>query len=252
MNKTNKRSKQSKQGKNADASIFKRASDQFIAAGKARYFGRSRMANLANVANDVRLLKSMVNTENKRVDSLFTVQTCTAAAPLVLAIAPPAQGADSNQRNGRSVKLDRLDVICQFTWNGGTGASVTVYTQNFRWFVVKYLPTTSATPFAINDFLNTDANTQTSYMSLRNNDLDSDFRILDQGTVAVQQYATNSQSTEYRDVSLPLSFHQTFNSTTSASIQDGMIFFVCVAAVTSGVGGASAIIPQFRLWYIDN
>jgi hypothetical protein len=228
--------------------IYNNAKDQLRTKAKNRY---GKKNGITNLASDVSMLMRAINTENKHVDTLYTVSTCTAAAPFILLITPPAEGSDSNNRTGRSIKVDRIDFVANFTWNGGTGASTTITTQVFKYFILQYLKTQNSTAPALNDFLNLDANTQTSVLSLPNTDL-SDFKVLHSGEVNVICPASNTQSSVVVDLSIPCQFHQTFAGTTAASISDNCCFLACVAMVTSGTGGASAITPQLRMWYIDN
>ncbi len=246
-------SKQPSRNKKADSSIFGRARDQIVSAARRRYTGPKA---IGNIARDVQMLKSILNTENKHVDTLSTPISISTAGS-VSWIASPAEGDDSNNRNGRSIKIDRIDLFLYTTWNPGT-ASLND-DQWMRWFVVRYLKTPSSagsTPFSLNDFLNADPNTNRTVLSLPNTDTAENFQILDQGLYKVPVYyataATGQTSSAIIETSIPCNFHQTFNGTAATTVCDNSLFFVCVCLNSFSTGGQCNALPQFRVWYVDN
>lgn len=231
-----------------ERSIFARARDQVITAARRRYGGKS---GVKNIATDVMMLKNMLNTENKHVDTLSTPITLTVSGS-VSWIAGPGLGNDNTNRNGRSIKLDKIDMICYTTWNAGAATNDDQYV---RWFVVRYLKTAStagSTPFSLSDFLNADPNSNHTVLSLPNTDLSEDFAILDQGLFKIPVYVSGATSSSIVESSIPCSFHQTFDGTTNTSVCDNALFFVAVPLNTFGAGGQCNIQPQFRIWYVDN
>jgi hypothetical protein len=233
-----------KEGKSANKSIFQAGLD----IAKGRYTGKSGMAN---IVRDVAMLRSMLNTENKHVDTTSGLLTVIPTASSIFLPLAVAEGTDDNQRTGRSIKVDRLDIMIQFIFNDGTTG--TVSNQIFRYFIVKWLKGTSSVPSpTISQFLTQDASTNYSTLSFPNSDTSEDFKILDQGMVTVQQQYSNSQVSKVVDISIPLNFHQTYSSTTAASQEDGFLAVIFVSQTPIGTAGASAVLPSCRMYYIDN
>jgi len=145
-----------------------------------------------------------------------------------------------------------------FVYNTGTPATSAYQNQIFNWYIIRYLKTPSSngtTPPSLADFLNIDANSNVSPLSLRNNDLLEDFDVLAQGEVNLR--LTNfttvlSGETAVVNLEIPKSFHQTFNGTAAANIADNCCFIACVAINPSSSGGASQLLYSIRQWYIDN
>jgi hypothetical protein len=237
-------------GKQAEGSIFKRSIDQLIGAGKARYGGKT---GVANIARDLNSLRMMLNTENKHVDQIAIFQGVTNASPTNLFLTPSAEGTDSNNRTGRSVKLDRVDMLLRFNYNGGTTTSIA--TQTFRWFLVKWLktPTSGANGgFPLSAFLLTDASGNYSPMSLANTDTAENFRIMAQGLEKMTMPLNFATVETIVEVSVPCQFHQSYDGTAATDICDGAIYFICLGMVANATGGSSGVTPTFRTWFIDN
>jgi hypothetical protein len=102
------------------------------------------------------------------------------------------------------------------------------------------------------NFINADVNGQYTPMSLPNTDFAEDFRVMDQGTVELTSQVILNGVNKMVDVSIPLSFHQTYTSTTAASLEDGIITILIVALNIYGTAGFSGCQVTSRLWYIDN
>jgi len=242
--------KRSTQGLSAAGTIFSRARDQIVTATRQRYTGPS---GLANIARDMNRLRAVLNTENKHLDSLFGTQGATPAAPVIVNVTSPAEGDDSNQRQGRSIKIDRIDMLLQLQY--GAGSAGVFQDQTFRWFLViwKKTPATGgSTPFPISNFLNQDVNANYSPLSFPNTDLAENFTILAQGEERLTLSYLSTASTRIVDVSVPVSIHQTFAGSTAASVCDNAIFFVGTLLQVSAVGGQNTFTPQIRMWYVDN
>jgi hypothetical protein len=232
-----------------ERTIFAKVRDQVLTSARERYGGKS---GLKNVAKDVAMLKSLLNTENKRLDTLSTAISLTVSGS-VSWIASPSQGDDNNARNGRSIKIDRIDMVLLTTWNSGTTSLND--DQWVRWFVVVYLKTPStsgSTPFSLAEFLNADPNANRTVLSLPNTDTAENFRILDQGLFKVPQNFNNTISSSITESSMSVSVHQTFSGTAGTNIADNSLFFVAVPLNAFGTGGQCNILPQFRVWYVDN
>lgn len=242
-------SKKNQSATRAEKSIFSRARDQIIAGARSRYTGKNAMKN---VANDISMLKAVLNTENKRLDTLSTPITLGVSGS-VSYIASPIEGIDNNQRIGRSIKVDRLDMILYATYGNGTlGFN---QDQQFRWFVVQWLKTPAtagSTPFPLSTFLNADVNGNATVLSLPNTDLAEDFRIIDQGMFSLVCNYTNTVADCIVESSMSMSMHQTFNGPATTNIADNALFFVCVCLNAFAAGGQCNVLPQFRLWYVDN
>lgn len=65
------------------------------------------------LARDVRLLKQVVNTEFKHLDSSISVTDIDYSGDLTV-LNNPAQGLDDEQRVGDSIKVQKVDIRCHF------------------------------------------------------------------------------------------------------------------------------------------
>jgi len=208
--------------------------------------------------SDVKELKRMLNTEEKHVDTTTGTTTVVVGASVVTPIGTVAEGSDNNQRTGRSVKLVRIEMSCFFSYSTGTISSQTVQNQIINWYVVRYNKTPSssgATAFTISEFLNQDSNANYSPLSLPNSDTSENFTLLASGETRVDLAdSTTGPSSKgaMLNVSIPCNFHQTYNSTTAASICDNMCFLVFTAIEPINTAGSSTVNPATRMWYVDN
>jgi hypothetical protein len=239
----------------AEKNIFSRAKDQVIASTKKRYGGKGGMAN---IVKDISLLKSLLNVENKHIDTIAGFQTVVTTTSLVYGIGAVAQGSASNQRTGDSIKIDRMDLIMKYFYSTGTAATSASIDQRFRYFVVRYLKTPSSSgtsAFNINDLLNQDSGTNYTAQSLSNTDLSEDFVILKEGLVHIvlpNVPASSASSTAMVELSIPCGFHQTYTGSANTTIVDNMCFVVVVADNAINIGGISGLYISSRMWYIDN
>jgi len=240
----------------ADKSIFVRAKDYVIDAGKRRYGGKDAMKN---IVHDIGILKTVLNTELKHVRNLQGATTCNTTTSVVggnNSILPIAAGTDNSQRTGRSIKLHHMDLILRFDWYGGsTGV---VGTQVFRWFVVLCKDLNSSnTSTAISNFLDVDPNSNYTPHSMRNIDLHDQFRVLADGVVELDMYASftsgvNGQLTRLIPSTIPLGMHQTFSNTTSASCESNYLQIFVVGLNTGGTGTVSTVSWVSQTYFVDN
>jgi hypothetical protein len=199
----------------------------------------------------------LLNTENKHVD-IQNSNTVLPSASLILCCTPPAEGSDSNQRTGRSLKVDKIDLLLQFTYSTGTPATCAVQSQIFNWYLVRYLKTPSSggtTVFNITEFLNQDANSQYTPMSLINDDTDENFQVMAAGTQHLTLPFLPTVASAFNAIQThthQCSFHQTFNGTTAATITDNCVFLVVTAMNASNTGGISNCTSTMRMWFVDN
>jgi hypothetical protein len=238
-------------GQSAISRIIKNSRDQVIDVAKRRYYD----GGISQVKADIQSLRRMLNTEEKRIDTTLTATTVKSDTSLITGIGTMAEGSDSNQRTGRSVKVVRIDISMAFQFSSGVAATAINQAQNFKYYIVKYNKTTSNSAFAIADFLNQDPGSNYTPLSLPNPDLNQNFTVLDTGLVDVvlpNIPATNAYVAKIVDISINRAFHQTYSSTTAASITDNMIFAVFTAFQPGNSGGNTNVAFSARCWYVDN
>jgi hypothetical protein len=240
-------------GAAAVKSLITHAGDQVKRAVRNRYLGKNSMFN---IARDVSTLMSVVNTEEKHQDNSISNTNVQLATSLVQVLNPPATGTSSQTRIGNSIKVNRIQFSMLFRYTSGTG---TLYlNQNFKWYLVRWLKTPSSsgtTPFSIADFLEVDQASNYSTQSLADPDTIENFAVMAAGSVELnlpQGLGTDQSVSKVVDVDHACSFHQTFNSTTAASITDGCVFLVVVASSPSNTAGSSNISFTSRMMFIDN
>jgi hypothetical protein len=251
--KNSKSSKKTQKGFSAITEMVKHSTDQMIGFAKQRYGGK---AAAANIARDLTLLKSMLNVEKKRIDSLVGAFNVNSTTPAILFVNAPAEGATNSQRTGDSIKVVRYDALVKFSY--GTGTSNTIGNQIFNYYLVRYLKTPStagSTPPGIGEMLLVDPDGNLTPLSLVNDDTIENFQFLLQGTIDVRpQYATapNNNFSLLIPLSHECGFHQTFNNTTAASICDNAVFWIFTAANATNTAGSSTVEYSTRCWYVDN
>jgi hypothetical protein len=232
-------------GKAAEKNIFAKIGDQVV----GRYTGKG---GIGNIAKDMMMLRSMMNTENKHIDSFFTSTACiNTTGGLILQPTFLAEGSDDNQRTGRSVKLDRIDCILSF--NFAQGSTGIIGAQVFRWFLVKWLKCTSSTPMgSVAQFLNVDGNSQITPLSLPNTDTAEDWHVLQQGIVTLTPQSQLNSVYHVVEFSTPVKFHQTYSGSAANTIEDGSFAIIVCALNTVGTAGVSNVQGSVRMLYIDN
>lgn len=247
-----KRKPKTKTGVSAITQMARYSKDQIISSVKSRYTGKSAPGN---IARDISTIMSLLNTEEKTIDTLTTAVNLNSTAPLVQAIGTCAQGTTGSTRTGDSIKVCKMDVILNFNFASGTAATTAQQNQVFNWYLVRYLKSTSATPFPVNDFLNVDPNGNTTPLSLINNDLNQNFQVMASGQRVVQlQFASTATSANFSVVELshPCAFHQTYTGSAANTIADGMCFLVFTALSPANAGGVSQVTSSVRTWFVDN
>jgi hypothetical protein len=242
-------------GETALSRIISYSKDQVKRSVTQRYVKRG---GLQQVASDIRELRKMLNTEEKHFDTVTAATTVTSTSSQVLAIGSMAEGSDSNQRTGRSIKIVRTDLNLVFTYSTGTPATTSIQNQYFNWYYVKYLKSAAGagqTPFGISEFLNQDPGSNYTPISLPNPDTNENFQVLASGQIEVDlPDATTALSSRFKIITLQVDrvFHQTYNGSTAASISDNMCFLVFTALNAINAGGASNVAFGVRQWYVDN
>jgi len=242
-------------GETALSRIISYSKDQVRKQVTQRYAKRGGMKQ---IADDIKELRRILNTEEKHFDTVTATTSVTSTASQVLAIGSMAEGSDSNQRTGRSIKIVRTDINLLFAYSSGTPATTAIQNQWFNWYYVKYLKSAAGagqTPFGISEFLNQDPGSNYTPISLPNPDTNENFAILASGQVEVDlPDSTTAASARYKVVQLQVdrAFHQTYNGTTAASISDNMCFLVVTALNAINAGGASSVSFGIRQWYVDN
>jgi hypothetical protein len=242
-------------GESALQSIYRFSKDQAIKAIKNRYMGPM---GTTNVAKDVSFLMGIVNTEDKHVDLVQTFASVTTGVQQIIAIGTCNQGTTVGTRIGDSIKVCRIDLQLQFQFSTGTLATTAVGTQQFRYWLLRYLktPSTNGTvAFAISEFLNQDSAGNYSMQSLPNAETNENFQIMDTGEVSLQlisPYASPVTMEKSLLLRKECSFHQTYSGAANTTIVDNMVWFVVVSADNANTGGLSGFLLSQRTWYVDN
>jgi len=243
------------EGKNAIIRFARNSRDQAVGFVKERYTGKNAAIN---IARDLSMLKSLMNTEDKHIDNVYASTSVVPTAAAVIGLGTVAEGSDSSQRTGRSVKLTKLDMLLNFQFSIGTLATAVNMNQIFNWYYIRYLKTPSSSgtsAFTITDFLNADVNSNVTPMSLINDDLNEDFSVLDAGQIDISFTdiaAGSSIKNKLVELTIPVNFHQTYNGTAASNIVDNMTFFVITALNPINAGGVSNVYISSRQWYIEN
>jgi hypothetical protein len=228
--------------------------DQIISGVKQRYMGPGGMLN---VASDITKIVKLLNTENKHLDT-WQSYTALPTSPIVVNLGNVAEGSDSNQRTGRSIKVNKIDIIWNFTFSSGTPATSSTTNQYFNYYVVCYLKTPSTSGgsgFGIGELFDQDGSSNDSVLSLINDDTDENFQVMEAGQVeitlpylgTVATYKSKVVTTTHR-----CNFHQTFNGSSASTICDNTIFVVVTALNPLNSGGVSSVQINSRIWFIDN
>ncbi len=223
-----------------------------VSAVKSRYFGPRGITNLAR---DVGMLKMLINTEEKQIFTLATAQNVNSTTSLVYGIGTMAQGTASNQRVGDSVKITRIDLQMLFQY--GSGTSTTQFTQIYNWYLVRYKKTPSSsgtTAPNIAEFLNQDANSNYTPLSFPNPDTNDNFQLMATGTVQIDlpaQSTASATSQKLVRISHNSNFHQEYSGSANTTITDNMCFVIVTAMNGINTGGASNVLIQSGMWYVD-
>jgi hypothetical protein len=208
--------------------------------------------------NGPKAIRQMLNSEHKHIELLLGVTSVTPGTMLIESLTAPAEGTDSNQRTGRSVKVTNVEGIIEFKLTGSTSATAAPIVYFVRYFIVKWNAQSTGgtgTPPLASDFLITDSDSNYTTLSLRNPDNNEDFTVLATELVRLSFEGSNVQSgtaptcTSLVNFESHHSFHQSFNSTTAASISENSIWMFVVA---KDAVGALSLECSLRTWYVDN
>ncbi len=220
---------------------------------KKRYSGKKAVSNLAK---DIMFLKTMLNTEQKHIDTLTAPVTVVSTSSLVSALGTVAQGSSSSTRTGDSIRVRKMDFMLRFKYSTGTTNSKEI--QHFKYWVVRYLKTPASAgtaPFSINEFLVSDQAGNYSTSSFHNPDTMQNFFVHSVGELDINLHfnvGTDSDIVKIVELSIDCDFHQTYNGSTGSTVSDNMVFLVCVATNAVNTGGSSELGVSSRLWFVDN
>jgi hypothetical protein len=235
--------------------MVRHSTDQVVKAVKSRYTGKGAGMN---IATDMKALMSLMNTEEKHIDTIQTAVSVVNSGSQIIGLGTMAQGTTSSTRTGDSIKVIRIDLLMAFTFSSGTTATSTVGQQTFNWYLVRYLktPSTSGTSsFGIAEFLNQDPGNTYTPLSLTNTDTNQNFQLMGSGQVNIQLQAipaTTFQVTKVVELSHPCSFHQDYSGASASTITNNMVFLVVTALNASNTGGTSTVQFSERMMYVDN
>ncbi len=243
-------------GSTAISRIIRQSKDQAVAAVRRRYTGKSAAVN---IAGDFKRVMSLLNTEDKQINTLSTLQNVwSTGGPLIAGLGTVAQGTASNQRTGDSIKINRIDLIMNFQYSTGTPATCGIQAQVFNWYLIRYLKTPSTggtTAFASTEFLDLDGNSLITPMSFPNTDTNQNFQVMASGQVHLELpiFSTaNSQVNKVVSITHGCSFHQDYSGASATTITDNMVFLFVNGLNVVNTGGTSGVTYSCRMWYIDN
>jgi hypothetical protein len=250
------RKPKSQTGISALNSVIRNTRDQVVKTVKNRYTGKSAPKN---IASDLKVLMSLMNTEDKHVDVQPTFQSVSNVAPLVYGIGTCAQGTTNITRTGNSVKINKIDLNLYFRYSNGTPATTTIQNQIYNWYLVRYNNTSSSSgtsAFPIADFLTADSLGNYTAMSFPNPDLSEDFQIMGCGQASISLNEVNTVNTAFKSTIVnythPCSYHQTYNGAANTAIVQNMTFLVITCLNGANAGGTCDVTIGSRMWFIDN
>jgi hypothetical protein len=209
-----------------------------------------------NLMSDVSKLMSIINTEDKHVDS-YNSASVTNTAPFISNITGPVQGITVNQRIGDSIKLMKIDLEI-YAYYSGTAATASYGSQDFRYWILRYKKTPAtggSVPFNISEFLVPDPSGNYSTLSMFNTDTNENFQVMALGEITINLATLASANITYsKTLALrhECSFHQEFNGAATSNVCDNAVFFVCVAQNPLNTGGNSGLLYNSRVWFVDN
>lgn len=182
------------------------------------------------LVKDVAMLKGLINTEFKTVDTTFTA-AAVSTTPVRTVLNDIGTGTDSNQRTGRSVLIKSVFL------DGIVTMSPAATTTSVKFAIVKDIEAGSHN-FA-------DVFSATNVVSLRNIDNTIRFPL-----VKVRQHNLSVDKQEYRvRMYIPLNFHTKYSSTTATSqVSNALnLWYISDEAVNTAVFTGIA-----RVRFIDN
>nr|UOF82787.1 capsid protein [Cressdnaviricota sp.] len=224
---------------------------------KKRY---GRPGGRSKLAQDVAMLKAIVNVEKKRKDftqvSVLPVGAlngvgvsgaqCINISPLI------AQGVTQGTRNGNSLKLTSACFDIQFAQQTSTVNDLKV-----RWVIIcrpdngatYSASTVQDTFYEPNPF-----SSVVDYYSSRDPEYFTDFRVIKQGVVDLKQdQVTSGQSIIQKKIPLRLNHHQKYNTDAStATVKNAFFLLVTCSGGDIALSTGVSFAYNVRWYYTDN
>lgn len=239
--------------------LARKAGRSALTAAKNRYMGPSKLANIANVVNDVKMIKALINVEKKYIQSASSTNTscgqvfqATGSGHYIQEItANPASGSGVQARTGSSIKVTGGILGMQISQMGATTFPVKINVKiirvkGARQAVTSGVNETTLTPKILQQNLfvyaaNGSANPIYDYNSIRNPDYMRTFKVIANRNYRLLPDQFSGQ-TMFIDVKIPLKFknyHVRFDKDTS-TVDEGQLLFL----VTADIGNGSAATPS--------
>jgi hypothetical protein len=238
----------------------KKVGKRIVRAVKKRYV-RKGGPNMKNIISDVKMLKSLVNVEKKRVDNFISLPVSFGASAGAgtlsghfIAIVTPSivQGITGNQRNGNSIKLTSACMDIFF------GQSVNTVNQiKIRWTLICKVDNGVATSGAVAVTQFYEPNPFNGFLDFhapRDPEFFTAYRVIKTGTTTLKQDSLTS-GVSYAQIKVPLKLNQHLKYNTNASIVTTKNEFYLIATADTGdsssLTGAN-IQYNIRWYYTDN
>lgn len=220
--------------------VAKRAGQVALSAAKERY-GTFTDPKLANIWKDVMMLKSVINSEKKRIRIASASQqavsqvNANASGHWALDVTPqPAQGITMSTRNGASIKLHSSYMKFQFYQQ-----TANVHPMRLKLYIIEVrgdpIPAATAAGefFAANQWIAAQNSfiAIRDYNSQRNPDYFRDYRVLAQKGFTLKADNYNGQ-TMIKDIVVKLKYnrgkghHVRFDSDTTTVTQGQLVAFI--------------------------
>lgn len=243
---------------------------------KKRYTRKGNL-NVSQIAKDVMMLKSVINSEKKRTTlgagSFESAHFCgqvngSSSGHQILDISPSsiAQGTDYNQRTGNSIKLHSLVIKGQFIQMTNTSQKVRVSVDIFmRKTDVASPAKLLAEVYSLNPFPSTPV---LDYHSVRNPDFYGDYMLLASRRLYVASDTVSPQTNACVNYTIPIKFGPKVHAkwTTAGAYESVQIFYVVRLDSGNQASTASSIVNiptgvaetglfhvnQWQYFYYDN
>lgn len=209
--------------------FVKKTAKRGIRYAKKRYTHKGK-PKYGQIVKDVMMLKKMVNVEKKAYDNpLFSNWVAqvniNATGATILDLTPYiSEGAQSNQRNGKSIKLVAMSIKAQFNAQPNMTTDQRIRVQFFRCTKAGGVPTIDKI-YNINTF-----STVIDYLSERNPDYFGDYQLLGTKYCRIKRDTFSGQF-NYTDLqfSRKMSSHLRWADETAGNHSHGQIFCVLTA-----------------------